>query len=427
MNENTNLDYERALVGQLIEKPDLLDRAEVFADLFTGERREIVAAVRRLRTKTAKIDSIVLANELESMAAEIASCTSPTTANWTFYANNLADLYRKRKLDESLSKAKALRDEGRHGEAIEGLTRDLSDLSGRRPSRRPFGEELEDKRKRDAERDPMVTLGYRLNRFRQLSRDIDGLQSGFYIFGAATNVGKTAILTNLLLDALEANPEVQAVYVSLDDPRDTIVNRLLAQLSGLTINTVRRKVGGGDADKLAKAYDALTAYAEAGRLDVRDIADVDTADALEAYIRGRIFDPDRPNLIVFLDALYNLETGTDAATIREANIERANWLKRLVGTYRVPVLTTGELRKDTAAKKGKPQPPSLSDLMETGKYSYAADLVVLLYPEDDDRFRDDPEPVLVLDYAKNKLSDYRGKRSARFDKARSIVTMNDPV
>jgi hypothetical protein len=46
-------------------------------------------------------------------------------------------------------------------------------------------------------------LGYKLNKFKQMAQHLDGVQPGFYILSAETNIGKTAVVTNLSLDLLE--------------------------------------------------------------------------------------------------------------------------------------------------------------------------------------------------------------------------------
>ena len=54
----------------------------------------------------------------------------------------------------------------------------------------------------DDKRDPNKLLGLSLTKFKTLANNIDGIQSGFYFLGAESNVGKTALLTNLALDVL---------------------------------------------------------------------------------------------------------------------------------------------------------------------------------------------------------------------------------
>jgi replicative DNA helicase len=424
--KTTNLEYERSLAAQVLRDPRTLE-VGVFPELFADDRiRAIVVTVEALRKEAAKITVDMVADRLKGSdvfdLAFLLEVQAAGAGEPAFYVKELSALYRKRATAAAVTEAGDLVREDRHGEALELMNRAAVDLSSRRPVRKPFAEQLVEKKTRDAGRQVGDLLGPGLKCFAELSRMIDGVQPGLYIFGAMTNVGKTAVLSNLALDVLAANPDVSVVFVSADDSAEAIVNRFLAILSGLQINQLRRHVEGQAAADLAAAYSTLEGYADAGRLDVRD--DLESMDQLETYVRGRIFDPDNPRLVVFVDALYNLDAGKEAPTLREANIERANQLKRLVTTFKIPVLTTAELKKrDTDSA----ELPKLSDLMESGKYLYNADLVVLLSPEGSGTgFRNAATPVLILDFAKNKLSPFRGEMKATFDRATArVILAND--
>ena len=56
--------------------------------------------------------------------------------------------------------------------------------------------------------------------------------------------------------------------------------------------------------------------------------------------------------------------------------------------------------------------------METGKFAYNANVVWLLSPDNRDKFKTDEEPLLVLDYAKNKLSGFKGIQKLKLIKSK---------
>lgn len=280
-----------------------------------------------------------------------------------------------------------------------------------RPSE-SLGEHLRAKHGRESKREPGELLGYRLNRFPDIAEKTDGIQPGFYFIGAYTNRGKTALATNLFLDLLKSNPAAAGLYVSLDDNRDVIINRFLGILTGLFLNDVQRKAEGEAERKIKGAYDELIGLADKGRLTIKDVSEISEVSTLEIEVRQRAAGP----LVVFIDGLYNLETSGDYDGIREANIERAQRIKALADAYKIPIIATGELRK-RAPGAGDNKPPSLDDVMETGKFAYNANVVWLLFPQDDKLFEEMREPVLVLKYAKNKLSSFQGRRELNFNKA----------
>ena len=74
------------------------------------------------------------------------------------------------------------------------------------------------------------------------------------------------------------------------------------------------------------------------RLLIKDLGEVNNYDQVEAVIR-EYHDADK--FCVFIDGLYNIEINNNGG-IREANIERANKIKMLVDSYRLPLICTAE-------------------------------------------------------------------------------------
>ena len=269
----------------------------------------------------------------------------------------------------------------------------------------------------DDNRDPNKLLGFPLTKFRNLAENIDGIQPGFYLLGAESNVGKTAVLTNLCLDAMETNPDLQVIYFSLDDSLRYTIYRFLGILTSMGINEVKKpKLKPSLQPFLNSKRKVLLDYIKNGRLILKDIESVNHIDQLESEIKKA---EDLNNLVVFIDGLYNLEV-SESNTIREENIERARKVKYLVDVYRVPIFTTGELRKKTQ-DQGKDKAPTIHDLMESSKYAYNANIVWMLYGKSEDLRSSMPE--LTLEYAKNKLSSFKGIQKLIFE--RGTGTMNE--
>jgi replicative DNA helicase len=130
--------------------------------------------------------------------------------------------------------------------------------------------------------------------------------------------------------------------------------------------------------------------------------------------------PNHKKLIVFIDGLYNLEVAAGKNEgIRVQNIEKANKIKLITDKYRIPLIATGELRKKlkTESKRSK---PTMHDLMETGKFAYNANVIWLLYLNDPDTINE-PYQILELEYAKNKLSDFKGIQNLDFTRSTGTI------
>ena len=285
-----------------------------------------------------------------------------------------------------------------------------------------FADELRNKFKFDDTRDPNKLLGYRLDKFKLLAKNIDGIQPGFYVISADSNVGKTAFLTNVCLDLILTNPEVKVVYFSLDDNKYYTVYRLLSILTQFQINDVRKQLSNAnEKNTLDAKRDLILDLVENGRLIVKDLGDLNNISQLVETLQAvGSFE----NMVVFIDGMYNLNTDVKEG-IRMENIARAQTIKEIVDKYNIPVITTGELRKKTK-EEGKDKKPSLHDLSETGKYSYNANVVWLLYPLTASQLKED-QSALVLEFAKNKLSDFKGTQDINFIRATGTMEESKAV
>jgi hypothetical protein len=288
-----------------------------------------------------------------------------------------------------------------------------------------FADELIEQFKIDDARDPNKLLGFPLNKFRKLAENIDGIQTGFYFLGAESNVGKTAVLTNLALDVVDSNPDVTVLYFSLDDSRIYTSYRCLSILTGFHINNVRKPdVNHTDYHTLQAQRNVLLDYIRKGRLILKDLSEVNHMDHLLKCVDEF---PNHKKLVVFIDGLYNLEVDAGKNEgIRVQNIEKANKIKLITDKYRIPLIATGELRKKlkTESKRSK---PTMHDLMETGKFAYNANVIWLLYLNDPDSINDQRQ-LLDLEYAKNKLSDFKGIQSLDFIRSTgTIKEINLPI
>ena len=281
-----------------------------------------------------------------------------------------------------------------------------------------FTVELKEQFQIDDTRDPNKLLGFPLTKFNTLANNIDGIQPGFYFLGAESNVGKTAVLTNLALDLLDTNPDATVLYFSLDDSRIYTAYRCLSILTGFHINNVRKPdVNHTDYQTLQAQRYVLLDYIQTERLILKDLSEVNHMDHLMRAVDEY---PDHKKLIVLIDGLYNLEVSSGTGEgIRVQNIEKANKIKLITDKYRIPLIATGELRKKIKGESRKTK-PTMHDLMETGKFAYNANVIWLLYLNDPDTINQ-PNQILELEFAKNKLSDFKGIQNLDFTRSTGTI------
>jgi replicative DNA helicase len=182
------------------------------------------------------------------------------------------------------------------------------------------------------------------------------------------------------------------------------------------LNQVQRPQQNQNYEKrLNNVYSYLTDLAKGKRLFMHDASEIHGIEALELEIKRRL----NRKLFVVIDGLYNLDIGINADQKKE-NIERADILKALADTRRIPLICTGELRK-SKDRRVTNKPPMNNALMETGKFAYNANLVLLLYPDNWEDYDSQEEAILLMKYAKNKLSQFRGSEELIFKKTVSQI------
>jgi replicative DNA helicase len=240
---------------------------------------------------------------------------------------------------------------------------------------------------------------------------------GYYHLGADSNVGKSAVMHNLALDLINSNKDVTVLLFSQDDPKLNASYRMIALLGDLAIHDSKKGMAAiaKDTYRANHLKEARTEYIEllkSERLVMKDASDIYQLEKLEKVVKS--YYEKSKKIVVIIDGLYNLEVSSGKEGIRMENIERAQYIKRIVDTYKIPLITTGELRKKTAGDTSKT--PTIDDLMESGKFAYNANVVWLLYAESQSE-KNATEVKINLSYAKNKVSGFKGKLKLTFVRA----------
>ena len=269
-------------------------------------------------------------------------------------------------------------------------------------------------------------LGYGLSQRFEKTRNISsGIQPGLYLVGAGPNVGKTAFTMNLAIDLIETNPEIQVLIYTLDDNRKTIKNRLVGIISRVPMNDAAALLGAPKdiSMRVYEAYEALKKWIRAGRLNIKDISEIEHISDIEADLITAQSES-RP-AVVFIDALLNLEVDSEINDQRAVNIARANQIKKVVTDFNMPLFCTVEVKKNL----GPNDTPTLSDILETGKFGYNANMVYMLQEDksgNNNEQAETPENIKVkLHCVKNKFGAFKKFISLMFEPRTSFIEEDD--
>ncbi|MCK5685831.1 hypothetical protein KAJ27_16985 [bacterium] len=284
-----------------------------------------------------------------------------------------------------------------------------------------LADHLREKFQVESNRDSENPLGYPLTRFQSIYNDLRGIQPGFYLVAGGWNYGKTAFLVNLFLDLLTSSPDLKGLFLSLDDKRNYIINRLLGIMTGISLNKLKRKQNSPhETEKLKIAYDRLIHWAEEGKLSIKDIQQETGIITLEEEIESHIdTNSSDPNLVVFIDGWKNLELlGFEEHynQLDEPCDEQANRLKNIVSEYKIPLFLTSGIHPHGIDGKSL----RLEDVIRvTGRFGNNADLVWIISPKDDESYDYDSLPIMEVKFAKNRFSHVREIRNFRFNRSTS--------
>lgn len=261
-----------------------------------------------------------------------------------------------------------------------------------------------------------------------ISRMTCGLAPGYYVIAGEPNMGKSAIIQNMMMAALDNRDSVSA-YFSFDDSTETTLQRLVSRYTfseslrhGYPMATAPTKIyntGYPRDDQqaqslLTEAWSKIASLQLASRLYVYDRKQIRTMDELEHQIQT-LKKRHGKQLIVCVDAVLKVECKAERLRGIELEDYRADRMDGFSVLYDIPLLTTHELRKRHADDKDKP--PTMEDTKGSGRFGYNAKFGALVYPVSREDWKSGKSAAVVLYVDKNKIMERTGKVYLTFDRA----------
>jgi replicative DNA helicase len=240
------------------------------------------------------------------------------------------------------------------------------------------------------------------------------------LVGGAPGVGKTALITQWVFDALALNPALRVLIANVEMSPSRLLDRQLSRLSGVPLTTIRRRqVEPDDVEKVGRGMMAVSrvvprlGFVKAPyHLDrIAAAADDHAADLVVLDYVQRIDAPGRFNgMREKINGLMSIMRGLADAG---------------VGILAAAALTRSRDGKGRSSYDGRHL--NLASFRESSELEYGADDCFLLYPESD-ADPDDPVRLMMLNHVKSRDGETRNivlafhRRFQRFEDAGSIGT-----
>lgn len=189
-----------------------------------------------------------------------------------------------------------------------------------------------------------------------------GIRPGeLWVFGARPSMGKTALTLTM---ARNIGAHAGALFLSLEDSKDTVSQRFIASLGRISLTHLRTgKLNDGEWGRVSDAVEELAAL----QLAVDDQGSLTLLD-----VRRKVQQARRKMRVgvVFIDYLQLMRG--DGATRNNELGAIANGLKATAKELGVGVVLLSQLSRKADERNG---PPQMNDLRDSGDIEGAADLI----------------------------------------------------
>ncbi len=279
-----------------------------------------------------------------------------------------------------------------------------------------------------------------------LTGRMEGLQSGVYLVGGRSNIGKSAWCLQVAQNLLLANQgKICILYFSIDDNKKKVVPRILSNLSGIAINDVsnptykilnNKNLTKKQIEIIEQRRDAAvsTLRSLSTSWAIKDVSEGRSLKYVEKMINVyRAISP-KKQLVVFIDNLHKIAGESKKQFTRDKFTDISEGVKRLVNIYDIPIIATVEVRKSTDLLAW----PTEEDIKETIDLAYDADAIWMLHNEltvvqDSTKTKlffidefEEVQPIIGLWARKNKTSEFKGRIYYKFHpRLAKIVEVNE--
>lgn len=412
----SNLDGERAILGAVILDNSLLSQAiELLTadDFYSPFHRQVFAAMTALFERSAKIDPILIGEEIkkEGKLESIGGVTAIMNLTYGLPHFNNIQHYAKLVGDKALSRnlikicntivSEAIAEEEESEIVLDRAEQMIFALANKRVKQsftpiKPVAEDVFVKVQEYAQRRDISSLTGLTTGFRDLDKITSGLQkTDLIIVAARPSMGKTSLCLTLAQNAaLQANAVVG--FFSLEMSKEQLVMRMLC--SEAQVDAHRFRNGFLARDEWERLGEAL------GRLADTKIYIDDTPgiSVLEMRAKSRRLAAEQKKLdLIIVDYLQLMGGGNRRVESRQQEVAQiSRELKGLAKELDVPLIALSQLSR--APETRTDHKPQLSDLRDSGSIEQDADIVAFIYREEQYKQTEENQGLAEIIVAKQR-------------------------
>jgi len=380
-----DIDAEEAVIGSLLIDGDAIDLIKLKSEDFYHEpNRHMFKACLDLRKRRESINQITLAQELARVKVDVGAAhlshlisICPTSMDIEYYAQIVKRLAVSR---QTISLASMIEAIGYKSEpdiktgvnqVIELVQKFSLSNSDMQSILTPTGagdtllEMMQDYS------DPKHTMSWG---FVDMDRITSGIYPELIIIGARPGVGKT----QLMLDIVENLNNKKILFATAEMSTRALLERKIARKLGVGIREIRKN--GVTEDQMTKIVDLAGEVAENSTFYLTQ-----GSSSQDIYNEAKRMKDTVGLDIVFVDYLQILsdcwKTDRENQNVRVG--KACKTLKMLVNDLNIPVVLASQLNRGLEYRGDKH--PSLSDLRDSGNIEQDADVIFLLYREEEER------------------------------------------
>ena len=387
MENMYNLNIERAVLSAIIFDPEIYE--EIAAklrsqDFYLPFHQYVFVAMEELSRAEKPLDEEFLRGKLTSMGkfdevAMLDLLSANPISNTAAYLNEIKAKSSKRALATLATEIKkvTIEDDLPAEEVMNLVEKKLYEIT-QNNSNEDFRESKEITLAMMDEIERLKALGNSKligtdTGFKNLNDKTSGFGKGdLVIIAARPAMGKTALVLNMALRAIERNEGV--AFFSLEMPAEQLMLRLLSAKTSIPLQALR--VGDLNDEQWSQLSAATSELAQ------KKLFVDDGGYATIHHVRSKLrkLKGQHPEITVAIIDYLQLMSGDGKESRQQEVSEISRGLKQLARELQIPIVALSQLNRGVESRDNKR--PMLSDLRESGAIEQDADIILFVYRDD---------------------------------------------